>query len=288
MNTQAPPAWMDYNSADAQTDFSVIPDNTAVRMALTIRRSQFDPQPGQNHFSPEECAFFSGGYLTYKPETGTVYIDCEFTVTAGQYRNRKVWQLIGVHSPKGPEWGNMGRAMVRAILESARGVSPMDQSPQAQDARRITHVSQLESLEFAAVLTIEKGTPYTDQQTGQQKVGQDRNKIRKVICPDDARWQPIMSGQVGDIPDPTGPSAGGAPAAPWAGQQAPAASVQGSVPPWAAPQPQPVPASVPQTAAPPPAAPVPQPVTHQPPPVTAPAPNTGGGASGPVPAWMTK
>jgi hypothetical protein len=69
--------------------------------------------------------------------TGSVYLNCEFVVLDGPYAKRKMWSLIGLHSPKGPEWANMGRAFVKGILNSSRGLHPQDNSPQAQQARRI-------------------------------------------------------------------------------------------------------------------------------------------------------
>jgi hypothetical protein len=63
---------------------------------------------------------------------------------------RKMWSLIGLHSPKGPEWANMGRAFVKRILNSSRGLHPQDNSPQAQQARRIQGFSDLDGIEFVA------------------------------------------------------------------------------------------------------------------------------------------
>ena len=64
--------------------------------------------------------------------TGAVYLDAEFTVLEGQYAKRKIWSMIGLYSPKGPNWANMGRSLVRGILNSARGISDKDKSPEAQ------------------------------------------------------------------------------------------------------------------------------------------------------------
>ena len=58
--------------------------------------------------------------------TGAVYLDAEYTVLEGPYARRKVWSLIGLYSPKGPDWANMGRGLIRGILNSARGVSDKD------------------------------------------------------------------------------------------------------------------------------------------------------------------
>jgi hypothetical protein len=78
---------------------------------------------------------WTGGYATRNDNTGSVYLNCEFVVMEGEFARRKMWSLIGLHSPKGPEWANMGRTFVKAILNSARGIHPGDNSPAAQNAR---------------------------------------------------------------------------------------------------------------------------------------------------------
>src|SRR5690606_17233989 len=97
----------------------------------------------------------------------------EFTVTEGQYARRKIFTLIGLYSPKGPDWANMGRSMIRGMLNSARGISDKDQSPQAQAARRINGLGDLDGIEFLA--RIDVGTDAT---------GDDKNEIRSAVTPD--------------------------------------------------------------------------------------------------------
>ena len=80
---------------------------------------------------------WTGGYAT-RGTTGAVYLDVEYTVLEGPYAKRKIWSLIGLYSPKGPDWANMGRSLVRGMLNSARGLSDKDNSPEAQNARRIS------------------------------------------------------------------------------------------------------------------------------------------------------
>jgi hypothetical protein len=66
-----------------------------------------------------------------------------------EYAKRKVWGLIGLYSNKGPEWGNMGRSFIKAILNSARGFSENDNSPAAQNARKINGIGDLDGIEFS-------------------------------------------------------------------------------------------------------------------------------------------
>ena len=52
-------------------------------------------------------------------------------------QKRKVWGLIGLHSPKGPEWMNIGRHFIKSIVNSARGIAGKDNSEAAIIARQL-------------------------------------------------------------------------------------------------------------------------------------------------------
>ena len=130
--------YFDFNSASEQTSFDLIPKGTLLRVRMTIKPGGFD-DPSQG---------WTGGYATRNDNTGSVYLNCEFVVMEGEFARRKMWSLIGLHSPKGPEWANMGRTFVKAILNSAHGVHPGDNSPAAQNARRISGFADLDGIEF--------------------------------------------------------------------------------------------------------------------------------------------
>jgi hypothetical protein len=155
-------SWNDFNDAQAQT-FDLIPKGTIARVRLTIRPGGYnDEQQG-----------WTGGYATRNANTGAVYLNCEYTVLEDKYARRKVFSLIGLMSPKGPEWANMGRSLVRGILNSAHGISDKDSSPQAQAKRRIRSFADLDGLEFLARIDIGKDTS-----------GEDKNEIRVAVTPD--------------------------------------------------------------------------------------------------------
>src|SRR5579885_1272542 len=103
-------AWNDFNDAEQQQTFDLIPKGTVARVRMTIKPGGYD-DPVQG---------WTGGYATQSFETGSVYLACEFVVLEGEYARRKMWSNVGLHSPKGPAWGNMGRSFVRAALNSAR------------------------------------------------------------------------------------------------------------------------------------------------------------------------
>ena len=67
----------------------------------------------------------------------------------------------------------MGRSLVRGMLNSARGISDKDDSPQAQAARRISGFADLDGLEFVARIDI-----------GTDTNGEDKNEIRAAVTPD--------------------------------------------------------------------------------------------------------
>jgi len=166
-------SWNDYN--DATQNPNLIPKGTIVRVRLTIRPGGFD-DPSQG---------WTGGYAT-RGGTGSVYLNGEFTVLEGPYAKRKIFTLIGLYSPKGPDWGNMGRSFVRGMLNSARGISDKDVSPQAQTARRISGFADLEGLEFLG--RIEHGT---------DAGGETKNEIRMAVTPDHRDYAQAMGRQAG-------------------------------------------------------------------------------------------
>ena len=160
--------WNDFNSA--QSNSNVIPKGTLAKVRLTLRPGGFD-DPAQG---------WTGGYAK-RGTTGSVYLDAEFTVLEGPYARRKIWSLIGLYSPKGPDWANMGRGLIRGILNSARGISDKDNSPEAQARRRISGFGDLDGLEFVARIDV-----------GQDANGDDKNEVRGAVTPDHRDYVPLM------------------------------------------------------------------------------------------------
>ena len=139
-------AWNDFNDAEQQQTFDLIPKGTVAKVRMTIKPGGYD-DPNQG---------WTGGYATQSFETGSIYLSCEFVVLEGEFARRKMWSNVGLHSAKGPAWGNMGRTFVRAALNSARNIRPQDNSPQAAAARRISGFHELDGLEFVARIDVEK------------------------------------------------------------------------------------------------------------------------------------
>ena len=160
-------SWNDFN--DAKQNSNIIPKGTLAKVRLTIRPGGFD-DPTQG---------WTGGYAT-RGTTGSVYLSGEFTVLEGPYARRKIFTLIGLYSPKGPDWANMGRSLIRGMLNSARGISDKDSSPQAQSARRISGFADLDGLEFVARIDV-----------GTDTNGEEKNEIRAAVTPDHKEYAPL-------------------------------------------------------------------------------------------------
>jgi len=197
--------WNDFNDAEQQQDFDLIPKATTVRVRMTIKPGGFD-DPSQG---------WTGGYATQSFETGSVYLACEFVVLEGEYARRKVFSNIGLYSPKGPTWAQMGRSFIRGALNSARGVQPQDNSPQASAARRIQGFHELDGLEFIGRIDVEKDAK-----------GELRNVIKLAVEPDQPEYLRLM----GLLPKAPGSGSSGAPA-----QAAPPRTVTSAAPPRTAP-----------------------------------------------------
>lgn len=203
--------WNDFNDAESQqSGFDLIPKGTIVKVRMTIK-------PG-GHDDPAQG--WTGGYATQSFDTGSVYLACEFVVLEGPYARRKMWSNIGLHSPKGPTWGQMGRSFIRGILNSARNVHPQDNSPQAAAARRIQGFHELDGIEFLARVDVEKDAK-----------GEERNVVKMAVEPDNKDYASLM----GVAPKAPGGGNSGAPAQAVPAYQAPSpqrASVTGK-PAWA-------------------------------------------------------
>jgi hypothetical protein len=170
----APASWNDFNDAEAQQGgFDLLPRGSTVPVRMTIKPGGHD----------DHTQGWTGGYATQSFDTGAVYLSCEFVVTDGPFAKRKMWSNVGLYSPKGPNWAQMGRSFIRALLNSSRNVSPQDNSPQASAARRINSFADLDGIEFLARVDVEKDGK-----------GEDRNVIKVAIepgHPEYAKWMGV-------------------------------------------------------------------------------------------------
>lgn len=201
--------WNDFNDAEQQTSFDLIPKGTMAKVRMTLKPGSHD----------DASRGWTDGYATESFDTGSVYLAAEFVVLEGEFAKRKLWSNIGLHSPKGDTWANMGRTFIRAALNSAYGFLPADQSVEAQNARRISSFGGLDGIEFVVRIDVEKDNK-----------GENRNVVKQAIEPDNKDYARLM-GVSSKVSATSGSGNSGVPTQP-APQRAPAASVAGK-PAWA-------------------------------------------------------
>ena len=171
---------MDFNGADSQdAAFDLIPANTLVKLRLTIR-------PGGS--GPE-------GWLAQSKTSSALYLNTEAVILEGSYARRRVYTRIGfkgkgVNERGEDTYANRGRALIRGILESARGVRSSDQSEAARAARTICSLGDLNGLEFIAKIGVDK------DRSNPADAG--RNVIAAAIGPDHGQYATLM----GSAPSP--------------------------------------------------------------------------------------
>ncbi|MDZ7711036.1 MAG: hypothetical protein U5K36_14075 [Roseovarius sp.] len=189
---------MDFNGADSQdAAFDLIPANTLAKVALTIRPGGAGPE----------------GWLTQSRTSSAMYLNVEAIVLDGPYARRRVYTRIGFKGKNVNERGedtyaNRGRALIRGILESARGIKANDQSDAARAARLIRSLGELSGLDFVAKIGVEK------DRDNPEDAG--RNVIKAAIGPDHGEYLAVM----GAAPTPPAhPNT--APASPQGGNYAP-------------------------------------------------------------------
>lgn len=138
---------MDFNNAESNSGFDLIPAGTIVPLIMTIR-------PG---------SVGDGGWETASKTSDVTYLNCEFQVTSGAFRNRKFWQNMVVSGGKTDENGNskaanITRSTLRGILESARKIKPEDMSEDAKAKRIVTGYGDFSGVEFVGKVGVEKGS----------------------------------------------------------------------------------------------------------------------------------
>jgi len=175
---------MDFNGADTQdAAFDPIPANTLAKVCLTIRPGGAGPE----------------GWLTQSRTSTALYLNTEAIVMEGSFARRRIYTRIGfrgkaANGPGEDTYGNYGRALIRGILESARGVRSDDQSETARTARMIRSLGELSGLEFVARIGIERDRDRPDEP--------GRNVIKAAIGPDHADYGRL----IGRMPEPPQPA----------------------------------------------------------------------------------
>lgn len=160
--------WTNFNNAEDQMSYELIPHKTIAKVRLLLKKG--------NHTTKE----WPDGYATLSKAGSSVYLACEFVILSSEYENRKIWSNIGLHSDNSEKYGEIGRSMIKAILNSARGLHAKDKSLEAEKQRQIKSFADLDNLQVVAEITI------NDQGD------KPRNEIKTIITPDHARYSEFM------------------------------------------------------------------------------------------------
>jgi hypothetical protein len=199
----------DMNDAEPQQGGNLIPNGTFAKVMMKLRKGGID---GDGEVDK--------GLLraSKTPGSDVRMLDAEFTVLEGPHARRKFWQMFTVKGGKLDENGVsvgwlVSRSQFRAMIDSALGLDPKDQSEPAKAKRLLRGLADLDGITFVAKIKVEKNrTPgYADS-----------NKLDYPVLPTAPEWAKVMNGEV-ITPN------GGAPAS--------------SAPQWSAPAPAPTPAA---------------------------------------------
>ena len=173
-----------YDLNDAQPQMppvgELIPDGTFARVAMTIRPG------GLNGATPADA-----GVLKASNTSDAKLLDCEFTVVEGPYARRKFWQNFTVAGGKLDEKGqskgwNIAKSAFRAMIDSALGLNPKDDSAAAKQKRVIQGLKQLDGIVFVARIMIEPASNPNYK---------DANKLANVVTPDEPQYAAVMRGE---------------------------------------------------------------------------------------------
>jgi len=166
--------WTNFNDAEEQMSYELIPHKTIAKVRLLIKKG--------NHVTDE----FTDSYATLSKAGTSIYLACEFVVLSGEFEHRKVWSNIGLHSDNSPKFAEIGRSMIKAILDSAHSLHPADKSPEAEKQRTIKSFADIHGLTCLAEITInDKGDM------------PPRNEIKTFITPANPIYNDYMNEQSG-------------------------------------------------------------------------------------------
>jgi hypothetical protein len=156
----------DFNTAEEQRDFDVIPDKTIAVVQMKIR-------PGNAG---------EGGLLKRSKSGEAEMLDCQFTVVEGKFAKRKFFGnfVLSGTTDGHEEAAKISHSKLRAILESARGIKPADVSEAAKKARNAEY-RDFDGIRFVTKIDIEPAK-------GEYKA---KNILGEVVTPDKKEWHPI-------------------------------------------------------------------------------------------------
>lgn len=173
----------DLNDAEPPKSNDLIPDGTFAKVTMVFRDGTVD---GESELDRN--------LLRHSNATGSdvLLIDAEFTIAEGPFARRKFWQNFTVAGGKLDDAGvsigwKITKSTFRAIMDSALGLDPKDDTAAAKEKRIIKGLSQLSGLTFVAKIKVE---------ASRNPSFGNSNKLERVVVPTEAEWQKIMNGEV--------------------------------------------------------------------------------------------
>jgi len=164
----------DFNNAEPQRAMGdLIPDGTIVLLVSNLRPGQHGP----------------GGFLKLA-NSGAAMLDMEFTVDGGEHDRRKLWEnwITDGETDGQQKAASITRSRVRALLESAYGINPGDDSEEAMAKRRLNGWGGIDALKFCAKIGIETGGLKDKMAGPQSERYADKNKIKAILVPGDVDY----------------------------------------------------------------------------------------------------
>jgi hypothetical protein len=178
---------IDLNEAGGQREFDLIPADTIAILAIKVRGGGAGPD----------------GALRRSKDGKSEGLDLELTVCDGKHVKHKLWTLLTLQGEAEghAEAGRISATVLRAIVESSRGVQPNDKSEQAKQQRQLDSYLELDGMRFVGRIGVEPA-----------KNGYDaKNKLASVITPDMKAWRnPGQGPAPAPAAKPSPPSSGGA------------------------------------------------------------------------------
>jgi hypothetical protein len=172
----------DLNDAGEQGSFDVIPANTVCTVQMTVK-------PGSAG---------KDGWLTRAKDGNSEHLNCEFIVVDGPHAKRKFWGRYTVFGVNHEKAINISRATLRAMLESATGTHPKDESDAAKKARTPNGYADFDQLRFVVRVGVEP------PKNGYKA----KNFIDEVITPEKQAWKkPEQINQTATAAAPAQPAA---------------------------------------------------------------------------------
>lgn len=196
----------DNNQADR--DFQLIPQDTVARAIVNLSGGDIE--------LPE---FGAGRFFKASSSSNAKWLPIELTIIGGPFDRRKVWHNIFVDGDKMSDRGipvakEIGMRTLRSMIDSAFNLSSKDDSPQAQQARHLNGVDQLNNLQVCFKVGIQKGNNgYADKNNVKTFLTADMNgfisggaapvqqaPVANQQMPQQAPQQPMATATNGVVP----------------------------------------------------------------------------------------